>query len=37
MEAISKLFLCNLQKVVSVIDFWSASWYNEEKIEGELP
>jgi len=31
-----RLILVKLQKVVSRIDFWHTSWYNEEKIEGDL-
>ena len=31
-----RLDLVKLQKVVSRIDFWYTSWYNEEKIEGDL-
>ena len=31
-----RLLLVKLQKMVSRIDFWHTSWYNEEKIEGDL-
>lgn len=30
------LLLVKLQKMVSRIDFWYTSWYNEEKIEGDI-